>query len=76
MCRYDKMEGCKIMNAVGVAVMFTVLFGLVHVVAMYILKDDAMTNHVYLGLQAFLAGMLFYLVCKMWPTMHKMCCDM
>jgi xanthine/uracil/vitamin C permease (AzgA family) len=70
------MEGFKIMNAMGVAVMFTVLFGLVHVVAMYILKDSAMTNHVYLGLQALLAGVLFYLVCYMWPAMHKMCCDM
>ena len=66
----------KVMNMVGVALVFLVIFALVHILAMQVVGNEAMTNHSYLAAQAFVAGLVFYVACKYSPQLHKLCCEM
>lgn len=65
-----------LLNCLIVSVVFTILFFLVHMLAMYMVKGEAMNNHYYLALQAFVAGLLFCVMCKLIPQFKKCCCNM
>ena len=39
-----------------------VLFFVVHFLAMLFLKNQAMTNHIYIGIQVLLTGVLFHTI--------------
>ena len=65
-----------IVSCVIVSAVITVIFFVVHMVAMYMVKGDAMNNHYYLALQAFVTGLLFCLACKFIPALKDCCCNM
>jgi hypothetical protein len=65
----------KIGNMFLIALAFLVIFAVIHSAAMMVDKEKSM-GHVGLGIQAFLAGLSFYLLCRFVPALHKTCCDM
>lgn len=62
-------------NMFLIALAFLVICVGIHIVAMALVKEQAM-NHMGLVVQAFLAGLTFYLLCRFVPPLHKICCEM
>ena len=63
-------------EALVIAISFVVLFFVVHSLAMMLLHDAAMTNHVYLGLQIALTAGIFHIACELtgvnkWYCKHR-----
>ncbi len=58
-----------------IALSFLVIFAVIHSAAMIVDRNKSM-EHAGLGIQAFLAGLTFYLLCRFVPALHKTCCDM
>ena len=65
----------KFVNMFLIALAFFVICVVIHMAAMMLVKEQAM-NHTGLGVQAFLSGLTFYLLCRFVPGLHKTCCEM
>ena len=56
--------GRLLVEAIVVAISFLVIFAVVHWIAMLLVNEKAMTNHVYLGFQVAFAAGLFHICCE------------
>lgn len=60
-------------EGVIVGVILTIIYFVVHSIAMSMYKEKSMTDHTYLGIQVFLSGLLFHVIFEYVGWNKKFC---